>query len=91
MGCGNLLSRPNSNHCLETTVYRPSATGMEVELSDLLSRMKVPQNCGTTGVELRKISTCSKSGEKCQTNTCPLFTQLPPAPDPLLLSPTPTP
>ena len=24
MGCGNLLSRPNSHHRLETTVYRPS-------------------------------------------------------------------
>ena len=24
MGCGNLLSGPNSNHRLETTVYRPS-------------------------------------------------------------------
>ena len=24
MGCGNLLSGPNSNHRLETTVYRPA-------------------------------------------------------------------
>ena len=32
MGCGNLLSGPNLNHRLETTICRPSAGKMKVSI-----------------------------------------------------------
>ena len=44
MGCGNLLSGPNSNHRLETTIYRPLARGRQKGVSLVCSAFFFAEN-----------------------------------------------
>ena len=43
MGCRNLLSGPNSNHRLETTVYKPVEVAQQLSYCVTIARLLLPQ------------------------------------------------